>query len=309
MKAAVPPDLDAELNGIPLVKLVFCINLFGEKPVSELGPPAHATFDAFRKLVGDDAIKFYATGTMSKHKAVSKRALTMLATWLAPGAKLGDYPFLSYQASAEYNHAPSSLYLIAGREEVKGRRPKDATNVRLSIALDRLGDDPEALVALVRDLWAMVPLRSGQAGFAFESSRYLLDYAHEHAYAKSMRHPGIDIPNAANDQIMTGFDRIRGIGWLTMLDDAFVTQLGGVEALTKAVGNTVDVLPLKPGGLMLRAGKAPQFGDVNAKDDLPAYKAVYAAVRSLMPTGKVPALNIGGDFSSRMQAWLHRFAP
>lgn len=309
MKVRIPEGLDAERAGIPLVKLVFCINLFTDKALSELGPAAHASFDQFRKIVGDPALRFYATGTMSKHKPVTKRALTMLATWLAPGAKLNDYSYLCFQDSAEYNHAPSALYLAAGREPFKGHRADDATIIRLSLPLDKLADDPEELVALVKTLWASVPLRSGQAGFALESTRYLLDDAHEHAYAKSMRHPGIDIPDAANDAIMVGFDRIRGVGWLTMLDDAFVAKLGGLDALTKAVGPGVDVIPLGP-GVMLRAGKAPQFGDVNAKDDLPAQRAVFAACKPLMPSfNDVPSLNIGGDFSSRMEAWLGRFGP
>lgn len=310
MKIRPPEGLEAERAGIPLVRLVFCINLFTDKAMSELGPAAHATFDTFRAIVGDEALRFYATGTMSKHKPVTKRALTMLATWLAPGAKLNDYSYLGFQDSEEYNFAPRSLYLIAGREPLKGKRAKDATVLRLSLPLDRLSDDPEELVRLVQTLWAQVPLRSGQAGFALESTRYLIDDAHEHAYAQSMRHPGVDIPDAANDAIMVGFDRIRGVGWLTMIDDAFVAQLGGLAALTAAVGPGVDVIPLQPGGVMLRAGKAPQFGDVNAKDDLPAQRAVFAALRPLMPSfGRAPPLNIGGDFFARMEAWLTRFGP
>jgi len=306
MKVPAPNGLSAELEGIPLVKLVFCINLATDKPLSELGPAAHVAFDIFRKYVPEASIRFYATGTMSKHKPVNKRTLTMLQTWLAPGAKLNDYAYLSYQDSASFNHAPSSLFLVAGREEVKGKRAGDATLIRLSLAPELLPDDPKALVELTTSLWDALPLRSGQAGLALETTPYLKEQSHGHAIGISMRHPGIDIPVAANDGIMIGHDRMRGVGWLTLLDDAFVAKLGGVDALTRAVGGLVTVIHAGH-GVVLQAGPRPEPGDVNHGNPLPAYRAVYDAISPLMPQGRVPPLNLDRDWLARTERWVHRF--
>lgn len=307
MKPRVPPDLDAELDGVCVARPVFTISLFINEPLSELGPAALAPFERYRELVGDEALRFYASANMSKHKKVTKRALTMLPTWTKPGAKLDYYVYLAYQDSKDYNHAPSSLFLVAGSEEVDGERVEDATLFRLSLPMQWGLDQPEQMFELVQELWGQLPYRSGQAGFGFEVSRYFIDIAHEYAYGRSMRHPGLDIPDAANDAAMVGFDRIRGVGWLTMLDDDFVEQLGGVEALRRALGDAAQVVE-QARGVILRAGPVPQFGDVNRKDDLPGYRAVYAALEPLMTdTADAPCLNIEGDFVSRNEAWLTRF--
>ncbi len=42
---------------------------------------------------------------------------------------------------------------------------------------------------------------------------------------------------------------------------------------------------------MLQAGPGPLFGDINKKDDLPAYRSVFAAVEPLMTdVGDAPCL-------------------
>ncbi len=309
MKPRVPPDLDAALDGVCVASPVFTINLFAKEPLSELGPAALAPFERYRELVGDEALRFYATANMSKHKKVTKRSLTMLKTWLKPGAKLDYYAFLSFQDSDDFNHAPRSLFAIAGAEEDDGERADDATLVRLSLPMPWGLEEPERMFELAQELWGQLPYRSGQAGFGFEVSRYFVDAAHEYAYGRSMRHPGLDIPDAANDAILTGFESVRGVGWLTMLDDDFVEQLGGVEALREALGDAAEVVEQER-GVILKAGAVPQFGDVNRKEDLPEYRAVYAAIEPLFPDfGDAPCLNIGGDFESRNEAWLKRFAP
>jgi hypothetical protein len=306
MKPAIPPDLDAEIDGVCVARPVFSINLFASQSLSELGSAALAPLRRYRELVGESALRFYATANMSKHKPTTKRALTMLETWLQPGARLGDYNFLNFQDAEDYNHAPTTLFIVAGREEVDGERSDDATLVRISLPVQWGLDEPDRMFALAAEMWAQLPYRSGQAGFTLEISRYYIDAAHEHAYGRSMRHPGLDIHDAANDAIMAGFDRVRGVGWLTMLDDAFVQQLGGMQTLRAKLGSAE--MFEQEHGVILRAGAAPQFGDVNRKDDLPAYRAVYNAIKPLLPDpATAPSLNIGGDFASRNEAWLTRF--
>ncbi|MFO0617510.1 MAG: DUF3396 domain-containing protein [Polyangiaceae bacterium] len=309
MPPTLPKDLDlaAEEDGIRLVNLVLMINLFTDKPLSELGASAIQTFERYRQIVGEDALRFYATATMQKHAAVTRRALTMLDTWLAPKAKRPDLLVLEIHDGANYNDAPASTaYAIHGREEYKGERDSDATLVRISLPY-AWGFEPEKTLALTEELWALAPWRSGQVGFAFETSRYLPEPAQEHAYRRSMRHPGIDIAYTVNDAIMAGFDRVRRVGWLTLIDDAFVKQLGGLAELKKAVGPSVTVRKSGP-GVVLQAGDHPEFGDVNRKDKLPAYRAVHKALRPLMmDPSDAPSLDIGGDFEGRTEAWLQRF--
>ncbi len=305
----IPSDLELRYDDTVITRPVFTLSFFAKEPVSELGLALLDTFERYTDIVGAEALRFYATANMSKHRKVTKRAAAMLETWLQPGAALDDYVFINFQDTEVYNEAPISLYLLAGAEEVDGERVDDATLVRISLPLARALEDAAGMQSLAEELWSMVPFQSGQAGFGLECSRYFLDEAHEHAYAKSMRHPGLDIPDAVNDATNSGNDHLRGIGWLTFIDDDLATRLDGAEAIASNVGAGVSVT--KPGrGVLLRAGDRPAFGDVNRKDDLPAYASVFAAVRPLLvDPDDAPSLNLSGDYAGRTEAWLTRFDP
>jgi len=73
---------------------------------------------------------------------------------------------------------------------------------------------------------------------------------------------------------------IKGVNWLTILDDGFVAELGGKAALRKAVGPEAEVLDWA-GGVLIRAGAEPQIGDRNIDDWPEAYIAVNRALRPI----------------------------
>ena len=64
------------------------------------------------------------------------------------------------------------------------------------------------------------------------------------------------------------------MNWLTLLGAKLTTGLAGAKSLAKAVPKGVSVLTLGPGGVVIRAGEAPQVGNVNRNDLLPLYHAV-----------------------------------
>lgn len=306
MNTKTPDDLVAHQDGIRLTQPVFCIRFFTDKALSEMGPDALVPFEKYRELVGDEALRFYSTGTSRKHKPVTKRALEMPRTWLRKGAKLGDFVSIDFIDSENYNDAPSKLFEMSGTEEVDGERSDDATMFRLSLPYQWGIDKPGEMMALTTELWSALPFRSGLAGFALECTNYLSEPAQEHAYAKSMRHPGLEIPYSTNDMIMVGFHRVRGVGWLTLLEESFIEELGGRDRLQEPLTEDVVVHDV-PRGVLIKAGDAPKFGDVNRKDNLPEYRSVYEAIHSLMmDPSEAPSLDIGGDFEARNEAWLTR---
>ena len=124
-----------------------------------------------------------------------------------------------------------------------------------------------------------------------------------------MRHHGIDIFNLANETIAIRHDGVKGVGWLTIVDDRFVKELGGPKKIREALPESVEILAVK-GGLLFKAGPRPKFGDTNRRDRLPEYKAVYKLVKPLAEraTERCPALTLGEvDSKDRTHSWLRRF--
>ncbi len=73
---------------------------------------------------------------------------------------------------------------------------------------------------------------------------------------------------------------IKGINWLTILGETWVTKLGGATALRARLSNEIAFHPYA-GGVVIQAGDKPLFGDVNASEPMPRYEEV---ARALKPT-------------------------
>lgn len=300
-------ELQHEHEGVVVVRPTFGITLFSNQPISKFSSGVLAAFARYRKLVGDQALRFYSTSTMRKHAKVTKRALGMLEAWFGPEAPPSEDYGIEYVDAEPSNAAPASRFVIFGVEDVPGHERTTASIVRLALPLEWGTDRAEEAFALTQELCGLIPFQSGQAGFAFEPSRYFIEAANEFAVPKSMRHPGIDIHNQTGKEgNAVGIDGVRGVGWLTMLGDGLVEKLGGVPELRLCTVTKV------PGGIIIRAGKAPEVGDVNRKDDLPAYREAYAYVEPLAREvpGRSPWFTFfrSRDAGDRTEAWYRRFA-
>ena len=305
-----PESFVHEHEGVIVARPTFGITLFSNEPISEFSDGVLRAFDRYRALVGDDALRFYSTATMQKHRKVTKRALSMLSDWFGPEAPPSESYGIEFIDADVFNEAPKSRFAIFGVEGVWNAEEvevKTASLLRLVLPVS-WGERTDEALALAEELCGMLPFQSGQAGYALEHSRYFVEAAHEFAIPKSMRHPGFDVHNQTGlEGNAVGWTRVRSVGWLTMLCDAFVAELGGPPTLEDSSVSTV------PGGIILRAGAAPAVGDVNRKDDLPAYREVYAYIEPLareMPE-KAPWFSFfrtaGSD--DRTEAWYRRFEP
>jgi len=73
---------------------------------------------------------------------------------------------------------------------------------------------------------------------------------------------------------------LKSVSWLTVLDDAYVADLGGLAALTPLLGPNAIVHPWD-GGIVIQAGAEPQIGDTNAGVWPEDYIAVNNALRPI----------------------------
>jgi hypothetical protein len=288
--------------------LCFGITLFSDVPVSAYGAGVLDAFSLFREVAGPGAVKVYCTDTMREHKPVTKRALSLLDTWLAPGAPPRETVGVEYSDADPYYNAPHRRFWVHS-EEVPGAAATWPSMLRIDLDTEWATERYEDAVSLVMKLAKMIPVRSGYAGLAFQYSKYFLDEGGEHAWKCSMRHPGIEIETPHGREFFATLkDSIYTANWLTLLDQPFVDELGGRKNLARALPSTVRIYETG-NGVILRAGEKPETGDVNRNQKLADYQAVYKVVKPL--TLRVPArlksLDIGGDHVERTLRWYNRW--
>jgi len=304
-------DLELSVDGVRIVSVAFAISLYTDRLFSSIPDAVLKWQEAFLRLCPAERLKFYATENMKKHKPVSKRVFGMLEGWLAAGAASREYIALELQDSEVFNASPHSLMKVLGGEAGSTAHAKKHANLVFMGFPGGWGlERTDELLGLVKELCTEFPFRSGHAGFCFLCSRYEEGLSQTHAWEKSMRHRGIDIFDAVNDIIAAGQDGLKGVGWLTMLGESLVEELGGGEKIGKDVSKPVEVLRVG-NGVLLKAGPRPEIGDTNRRDDLPAYKQVYRAVAPLVEraVSRSKSLNLdGSDYKERTLDWLRRFS-
>ncbi|MEJ2426854.1 MAG: DUF3396 domain-containing protein [Candidatus Thiodiazotropha sp.] len=125
------------------------------------------------------------------------------------------------------------------------------------------------------------------------------------------RFPGIDFQDGVqlSLQARSIHNRIKSINWLTVLCDALVEELGGLDAMRTALEPVCKVHEY-PGGVVIQAGAYPQIGDTYRNDVPEAYRLVAHYTKSIRFESyrsglfRVPH-NL--DKGEETQAWIRRF--
>jgi hypothetical protein len=297
-------------DGIPVAVPSFGMVFHTDRRFTEIPAAVLDLFGRFRAQVPAEELRWYATENMSKHKAVSKRTLDMLATWLAPDAPPRQYVMLEVKNGTTYNAAGDIRCTVYGFEPGSpGFEVGDSSTISMAFPVEwgesRTGD----MLQFFLDACARFPFRSARAGYAFEWSRYAGSVSQPHVWLMSMRHRGLDIAWPSLEGSTAKRDSIRGIGWLTALGEEFLERLGGRARLKAQVKGPVELIEVN-GGVVLKAGPAPQFGDTEANDYLPAYQQVYRALLPLIEpmVERHPSFSLRKDRYPNTEAWIRRYA-
>ena len=128
------------------------------------------------------------------------------------------------------------------------------------------------------------------------------------------RFPGLDFPDASawRSEVRDEKKRwIRTINWLTILDDKFVEELGGLEKVKSELGDDCPI-HLWNGGIVIQAGPEPETGDVNQGLIPEAYRKVARLTKPLRfegLKGRISLLNPPPplDHIEESLKWLRRF--
>jgi hypothetical protein len=296
-------------DGFRLVSVGFAISLFFDRPFAEIRQQVLACIELMQSQIPKDALRWYATETMAKHRAVTKRVLSMLPTWLAPSAPTREYIALELKDGVRAEDAPHHMLQVFSEEFPDPEEgPINARILRLFLPHEAGQDRSAEMAQFVVRLCQTAPCRHALAGYALMCSRYSDYESQTQAVAFGMRHPGVDILVDIADASLVGSDSIKGVSWLTMIDMRFVDRLGGIGAVRSSLTDGVELIELDD-GVILRAGVGPKIGDTNRRDTLPEYRTVFAVVRPLLEPAiaRKPGFALAdADAEERALAWFLR---
>lgn len=135
--------------------------------------------------------------------------------------------------------------------------------------------------------------------------------AERYAYATVQRYPGLDLGEAGVfcARAKETHNRIKSVNWLTVLGDAVLAELGGLNNARAALEPDCTLHPYE-GGVVIQAGDVPRLGDTHQGEIPDAYRKVarftkpvrFGAYRSSLfrvfapMDGKEEALRWAGRF-------------
>ncbi|MFO0761958.1 MAG: DUF3396 domain-containing protein [Byssovorax sp.] len=152
---------------------------------------------------------------------------------------------------------------------------------------------------------AELRLRWGAAGYTYAGfGLHAHNEPEQRRYAHARRYPGYDVAQYVR-MVQPFYARIRTVSWLTFLGASMVEQLQKAGQVMAPVGG-VDVRP-HGDGVLLRAGGAPERGDVNRLNFPAAYRAADALVRPLRAADGRGMTFLGPWDEASITEWLRRF--
>lgn len=129
------------------------------------------------------------------------------------------------------------------------------------------------------------------------------------AYALAARFPGLEIDNPTVISLFLD-DRVKGVNWLTALNDQCLERLGGRDSVLKQLDENFRIYPYDS-GLLIQAGQVPQLGDANRRSIPRHYRKlsnIIKPLRMVMPdTHSFIRPLDGRNATDVTNEWLARF--
>jgi hypothetical protein len=306
-----PPQLRVryEETGLLVARDVFAVALFSKAPYPTVVSDAAKAFEFWLKSVPREKLEWVRIGPEStsyrrlttaglnrcraEMDLTKVRARDLGCVWVRGGDDVSNpaYSFTFFGGLPEW-YAPSLTSVIEIRWPTA--YPKE------------IGYD--AFVSWVVELACLVPFRSAYASPAL--SRGLWEYSHVREGARHMRplafrHPGFDLAENEDSVKCLAEDQCRGARWLTLLGAPALAKLGGVESLRSNLDPRITLTPVLD-GVLIRAGKEPELGDVNRGDRAPLLRSLARAIEPVTRFGDVNLPPLFNDDEDEVLRWERR---
>jgi hypothetical protein len=301
--------LDSELRIVEGRRVVCCVGLlttlyFKDGGTSEARERLALALDLYLRAAAGGLV-WGASASDPDYRAITSSNATRPRSW---AGSLGPQEALTLKLSGARDPGDASPYFAT----VKARSlaPRELSYMSFGLPFAWIADRPPgAFTQLVVDVCDALAPTHGYAGLAaigsVELRRSEPGFAAVIALVSRFRGLEVDIPQS-HGIYLAKENRIKGINWLTALDQSWIDRLGGSAALAAALGEGIEMRPFRT-GMVIQAGPRPLLGDVNRNEPMPAYQAV---ARALKPIRIASVLSISDDFGfdeDRSDKWLARF--
>lgn len=281
------------------------VTLYFRAPVADCAEGVVACLEAFLADWGP-RLRWYADEDLGRFRPATARRLRRPVERLRDRAKALTFYAWTMSAGASYE-SPSALGFQA---YVQGGDSGPLSFIRASFPPEAYGGGAGAarFVALVGQWAARLPLFHGYGGLALNQSESDRQPRSWILPAISRRFPGFEIDDCGGT-VLRGQEAIKGVNWLTLVGERFLSGAGGVESLRSGLDPAIETLPIAGRGVMFRLGEQPQTGDLQLGERLPLYRALSRVLGPLRMK-EHPALGPAeyGSFGPEGTAlWLRRF--
>lgn len=268
-------------DGYRINSLTCSLTLFIGKDFRTIVEPLLLAYESFFRICPRERIRWYITENMSRYKPVTNRTFGLFEGWLRQGPEPRPFIHIHLRDGENYIDTPEFGLWIWGLHEGEGGYGMDSNVIRFHFPAEYAWKETELMYRFTSDVASCLPIRSGVGGLTLEWSGFYQEASDVGAWRLSMDHPGLDIANEITDAIAVGQDGIKGVSWLTLLDNHFVEELGGEENLRRRLPPDVGLMWAGK-SLIIRATPTPLIGWLRSDESLENYKAVFRIVAPLM---------------------------
>lgn len=283
------------------------VAFFRKCPFAEMAEGAAYCVDRYLKMIPKDALAWSLIGsTADTHKALNAKDITRCRTLMTVStAKQKDVHF---RLLGPEKWGPDYRLMVAGRKLPSQRGFLNQTNgIELMFPVEYLSSYGEdAFVATVMDMFEALQCDSGHAGIALVPGAPA-DFSKAAALIapRLMRSHGLDIGITMFAVNELG-DRCRGARWLTMLSDKLIGELGGRDEMESKLAEGVTVVP-GARGMLMRAGRSPEIGDINHRQATPLLASVAHAIEGVTRFPNEALLQFFDGDLEKLNRWERRF--
>ncbi|HRI65261.1 MAG TPA: DUF3396 domain-containing protein [Polyangium sp.] len=190
--------------------------------------------------------------------SIRKNRVPLPGAWI-PQLSEGESWSLGFYGGEDIDGA--SPFLVGGlgdpyRKDVLGY-------VHIHLPMRWHADYPGEFPSYVLDLCQRIRPVSGYAGVGFQLPRtYEGQIKSEFLIAPlAKRFPGVEVDEPIETMHCIEKGGIKGVNWLTILDDRYLPEVGGLDYLRMRLPENAFPFYKYDGGLIIQAGPWPQIGD------------------------------------------------